>query len=68
MVLKTLRNVDDPFLIAGYAFDFGSETILGHYLENIMGIDSVVIRVFNSVHFLKVVKALKKGCLFTISN
>jgi uncharacterized protein YebE (UPF0316 family) len=38
--------VSDPILIAGYAAGFAAGTILGSYLENIIGVGSMVVKVF----------------------
>jgi len=68
-VSKVVRDVDDPILIAGYAFGFASGTILGSYLENIIGVGSIVIRVFSSVDSPSIANALReKGYLVTVIN
>ena len=41
-VSKVIQNVADPILIGGYA----AGTILGSYLENIIGVGSMVVKVF----------------------
>ena len=41
-VSKVIQNVADPILIAGFA----AGTILGSYLENIIGVGSMVVKVF----------------------
>ena len=43
---KVIQNVADPILIAGYAAGFAAGTILGSYLENIIGVGSMVVKVF----------------------
>ena len=45
-VSKVIQNVADPILIAGYAAGFAAGTILGSYLENIIGVGSMVVKVF----------------------
>ena len=45
-VSKVIQNVADPVLIAGYAAGFSAGTILGSYLENIIGVGSMVVKVF----------------------
>ena len=37
-VSKVVRDVNDPLVIAGYAVVFASGTILGHYIDNIIGV------------------------------
>ena len=68
-VSKVVRDVDDPILIAGYALGFASGTILGSYLENIIGVGSIVIRVFSSIDSPSIADALReKGYLVTVIN
>ena len=45
-VSKVIQNVADPILIVGYAAGFAAGTILGSYLENIIGVGSMVVKVF----------------------
>jgi len=45
-VSKVIQNVADPILITGYAAGFSAGTILGSYLENIIGVGSMVVKVF----------------------
>ena len=45
-VSKVIQNVADPILIGGYASGFAAGTILGSYLENIIGVGSMVVKVF----------------------
>ncbi|MAV42436.1 MAG: hypothetical protein CMC32_03005 [Flavobacteriaceae bacterium] len=45
-VSKVIQNVADPILIGGYAAGFAAGTILGSYLENIIGVGSMVVKVF----------------------
>jgi uncharacterized protein YebE (UPF0316 family) len=68
-VSKVVRDVDDPILIIGYALGFASGTFLGSYLENIIGVGSIVIRVFSSTDSPSIANALrKKGYLVTVIN
>ena len=46
-VSKVIQNVADPILIGGYAAGFAAGTILGSYLENIIGVGSMVVKVFS---------------------
>ena len=45
-VSKVIQNVADPILISGYAAGFAAGTILGSYLENVIGVGSMVVKVF----------------------
>jgi uncharacterized protein YebE (UPF0316 family) len=68
-VSKVVRDVNDPILIIGYALGFASGTFLGSYLENTIGVGSIVIRVFSSVESPSVASALReKGYLVTVIN
>jgi uncharacterized protein YebE (UPF0316 family) len=46
-VSKVIQDIDDSILIAGYALGFATGTILGSYIENILGFGNVVVRVFS---------------------
>ena len=68
-VSKVVRDVDDPILIIGYALGFASGTFLGSYLENIIGVGNIVIRVFSSLDSPSIANALReKGYLVTVIN
>ncbi len=68
-VSKVVRDVNDPLVIAGYAFGFASGTILGHYIENIIGVGSMVVRVFSPIDSPSIADALRvKGYLVTVIN
>ena len=65
---KVIQNVADPILIAGYAAGFAAGTILGSYLENIIGVGSMVVKVFvpnesNNLANLELVSEDKNGML-----
>ncbi|MBN09096.1 MAG: hypothetical protein CMC79_01805 [Flavobacteriaceae bacterium] len=66
-VSKVVRDIDHPILIFGYAVGFALGTIAGSYLENIIGIGSIVIRVFSPSDSPSIAGALReKGYLVTV--
>ena len=42
-VSQVIKDVDDPVLISGYALGFAAGTILGSYIEKVIGIGSTVV-------------------------
>mgnify|MGYP006242542181 CR=1 FL=1 len=65
-VSQVIKDINDPVLIAAYAFGFAGGTLLGIQLEKFIGIGSAVIRVFSPSKSARVAKKLrKKG--FTVS-
>ena len=68
-VSQVIKDVDDPVLISGYALGFAAGTILGSYIEKVIGIGSTVVRVFSSANSPSVAKALRdKNFLVTVIN
>jgi uncharacterized protein YebE (UPF0316 family) len=47
-ISQVIKDLDDPYLIIGYALGFASGTIVGSYIESSIGIGDVVIRIFLS--------------------
>jgi uncharacterized protein YebE (UPF0316 family) len=47
-ISQVIKDLDDPYLIIGYAMGFASGTIVGSYIESSIGIGDVVIRIFSS--------------------
>ena len=47
-ISQVIKDLDDPYLIIGYALGFASGTIVGSYIESTIGIGDVVIRIFSS--------------------
>jgi len=47
-ISQVIKDLDDPYLIIGYALGFASGTIVGSYIESSIGIGDVVIRIFSS--------------------
>lgn len=68
-VSKVIEDIDDTLLIAGYALGFGAGTILGSYIEGLMGFGDVVIRVFSSIDDPSVAEPLREnGFRVTVIN
>jgi uncharacterized protein YebE (UPF0316 family) len=68
-VSQVIKDVDDPVLIFGYALGFAAGTVLGSYIERIIGIGSTVVRVFSSANSPSVAKALRdKNFMVTVIN
>ena len=68
-VSKVIEDIDDNLLIAGYALGFAAGTIIGSYIEGIMGFGDVVIRVFSSIDDPNVAEPLRKeGFGVTVIN
>ena len=47
-ISQVIKDIDDPLLIGAYAAGFAAGTILGSYIERIVGLGNVVVRVFSS--------------------
>jgi uncharacterized protein YebE (UPF0316 family) len=68
-VSQVIKDIDDSILIVGYALGFAAGTILGSYIENIMGFGDVVVRVFTSENSASVAEPLReKGFGVTVIN
>ena len=46
-ISQVIKDLDDPFLVVGYALGFASGTIVGSYIESSIEIGDVVIRIFS---------------------
>ena len=46
-VSQVIKDINDPFLIAAYAFGFAAGTLLGIQLEKFIGLGSAVVRVLH---------------------
>jgi len=46
-ISQVIRDLDDPFLVVGYALGFASGTIVGSYIESSIAIGDVVVRIFS---------------------
>ena len=68
-VSQVIKDINDPVLIAAYAFGFAGGTLLGIQLEKFIGIGSAVVRVFSPSKSARVAKNLrKKGFMVTEIN
>ena len=68
-VSQVIKDIDDPVLIAAYAFGFAAGTIIGIQIEKFIGIGNVVIRVFTPSKSAKIAKELRnKGYMVTDIN
>ncbi len=45
-ISQVVKDIDDPVLIGSYAAGFAAGTILGSYIERIVGVGNIVVRVF----------------------
>ena len=45
-VSQVIKDIDDPVLIGAYAVGFAAGTILGSYIERLVGVGNIVVRVF----------------------
>ena len=68
-VSQVIKDINDPVLIAAYAFGFAGGTLLGIQLEKFIGIGSAVVRVFSPSKSARIAKKLrKKGFMVTEIN
>ena len=65
-VSQLIKDINDPFLIAAYAFGFAGGTLLGIQLEKFIGLGSAVVRVFTPSKSANISKPLReKGFMVT---
>ena len=65
-VSQVIKDINDPFLIAAYAFGFAAGTLLGIQLEKFIGLGSAVVRVFTPAKSANISKPLReKGFMVT---
>jgi uncharacterized protein YebE (UPF0316 family) len=68
-VSQVIKDIDDPVLIMAYATGFAAGTIFGSYIDRIIGVGNVVVRVFASITAPDVAKALRdEGHGVTVIN
>ena len=70
-ISQVIQDLNDPFLIFGYALGFASGTIMGSYIENTIAIGDIVVRIFapKETESMGVAKELReKGFGVTIVN
>ena len=58
-ISQVIKDIDDPILISAYASGFAAGTILGSYIERIVGVGNIVVRVFCPVNSPSVAETLR---------
>ena len=59
-ISQVVKDIDDPILIGSYAAGFAAGTILGSYIERIVGVGNIVVRVFCPANSPSVAEALRE--------
>ena len=66
-ISQVVKDIDDPVLIGSYAAGFAAGTIIGSYIERLLGVGNIVVRVFSSASSPSVAEKLReKGYGVTI--
>jgi len=60
-ISQVMNNIDDTVLIVAYAAGFAAGTILGSYIERIVGVGNIVVRVFSPANSPSVAEALREN-------
>tara|TARA_B110000438_G_scaffold250445_1_gene254303 strand:+ start:151 stop:651 length:501 start_codon:yes stop_codon:yes gene_type:complete len=60
-ISQVVKDIDDPILIGSYAAGFAAGTILGSYIERIVGVGNIVVRVFAPANSPSVAEALREN-------
>tara|TARA_B100000902_G_C26797723_1_gene663006 strand:- start:71 stop:574 length:504 start_codon:yes stop_codon:yes gene_type:complete len=60
-ISQVIKDVDDPILIGAYAAGFAAGTILGSYIERIVGLGNIVVRVFCPANSPSVANTLREN-------
>ena len=58
-ISQVIKDIDDPVLIGAYAAGFAAGTILGSYIERIVGIGNIIVRVFCPANSPSVAETLR---------
>ena len=58
-ISQVIKDIDDPVLIGAYAAGFAAGTILGTYIERIVGVGNIVVRVFTPFNSPSVAETLR---------
>ena len=58
-ISQVIKDIDDPVLIGAYATGFAAGTILGTYIERIVGVGNIVVRVFTASNSPSVAETLR---------
>ena len=59
-VSQVIKDIDDPVLVSSYAAGFAAGTILGSYIERLVGVGNIVIRVFCPANSPSVAETLRE--------
>ena len=59
-ISQVIKDIDDPVLIGSYAAGFATGTILGSYIERIVGVGNIVVRVFCPANSPSVAETLRE--------
>ncbi len=60
-ISQVIKDIDDPILIGAYAVGFATGTILGTYIERIVGVGNIVVRVFCPANSPSVAETLREN-------
>ena len=60
-ISQVVKDIDDPLLIGAYATGFAAGTILGSYIERIVGLGNIVVRVFCPANSPSVAETLRQS-------
>ena len=60
-ISQVIKDIDDPILIGAYAAGFAAGTILGTYIERIVGVGNIVVRVFCPANSPSVAETLREN-------
>ncbi len=60
-ISQVIKDVDDPILIGAYAAGFAAGTILGSYIERLVGLGNIVVRVFCPANSPSVANTLREN-------
>ena len=60
-ISQVIKDIDDPLLISAYAAGFAAGTILGSYIERIVGVGNIVVRVFCPANSPSVAETLREN-------
>ena len=58
-ISQVIKDIDDTILIVAYAAGFAAGTILGSYIERIVGVGNIVVRVFSPANSPSVAETLR---------
>jgi len=60
-ISQVIKDIDDPLLIVAYAAGFAAGTILGSYIERLVGLGNIVVRVFSPANSPSVAETLREN-------